>query len=252
MRYFNNPLVFHDSPGVFKRFMGLELEISDFDRACEPELETVLQRWSGSVVPDGSVNGTNPFEIRISPARGDKFIEQIRQICRVLRKGHAKANPSAGFHLHIDARDLAPDDLIKITTMWPHVEDAFFSYTLRKRKKSGYCEAWAKSLPAFRAENGLIRMYDDLKVAMARRGRFMSLNYEALRAHQTIENRMHHGTININKILNWAKMNHDFIECAKGATIATVQAKIAELPKMFPPMVKAPKAEEKKANQIIA
>jgi hypothetical protein len=250
MRHFTNPLTFHDSAGPIKRFIGVEMEISDFDRDCEAELERVLMRWNGSIVDDGSINGTNRFELRTSPARGKAFEKQMREICRVLRKGHAKANASCGMHMHIDARDLGPNDLIKISYLWPVVEDKFFAKTLgsRKRANSGYCSKWAKSLPTYKTGQSLINMYDDLKMAMENAGPFKSLNYEALRRHGTIENRIHHGTINITKILNWAQMNNDFIAYALESNFDNLPARAKELPALFPD---EPKTDAKKKDPII-
>ncbi len=226
MQYFQNPLKFHDSEGNIKRFLGIEMEISSFDVECEAELKNVLNAWSGSVAPDGSITGgNNGFEIRTSPARGAAFVEQMRQICRVLRKGHAKANKSCGLHVHIDARDLEPVDLIKITTLWPKVEEKFYSKTFKRRSQGGYAAKWAANLPAYKKDYPLIRMYNEVKAATDRNGRMMGLNFQAMGRHGTFENRIHHGTINITKILNWAKLNADFIDFAVASPLKELDAR---------------------------
>ncbi len=252
MEYFNNPLKFHDSEGNIKRFLGLELEISDFNRDCEAELKTVLDKWSCSVTQDGSINGGNPFELRTAPARGEAFVEQMRQICRVLRKGNAKANESCGLHVHIDARDLEPMDLVKIASLWPKVEDRFYDKTFKRRGRGGYAMKWTTHLPAYKKDYPLMRMYDDVKAVTNRapNGRMMGMNFQAYLRHNTFENRIHHGTINITKILNWAKMNSDFFDIALSADLKNLEASADRLATTFPVEVKAKKPEPK-PEQII-
>ncbi len=232
MRPISNPLKFHDSEGNIRRFLGLELEISSFDAEKEEDLVKVVNDWSGSITYDGSISGgNNAFELRTAPARGVAFVEQMRQICRVLRSANAKANKTCGLHVHIDARDLDPTDLIKIATLWPQVEDKFYAKTFRRRGASGYADKWAASLPGYTPEMPLIQMYNRIndRIRGAPNGRMMGMNFQAMARHGTFENRIHHGTINITKILAWAKMNADFIDFAVASPLKELTARGAAL-----------------------
>jgi hypothetical protein len=208
---------FHDdNAGPIKRFVGVEMEISDFNKDTEPELEAVVRKWGAEIVDDGSVYGENPFELRTAPAKGMKFIEQIGEICNVLKKGKAEANDTCGLHVHVDARDFTPDDLIKVAAIWPKLENKFWNLTTADRKDGEWCPSWDYSLDK---SLSLIEMYDDIKENLLEYGDRSSLNLQALEAHGTIENRMHHGTTSFSKIVRWAKLNDKFMTLVKDMSV---------------------------------
>ncbi len=230
MQGVRNKLFFHDSKGKIKNYMGVELEISNFDPAFEGALTDTLNKWKANCGGDGSIEpygpNQNSFEIKTAPARGVAFINQLTDICGVLAKGKAKANESCGMHVHIDARSFTPDDLIKVAAVWPKVESKFWTKTYSDRQDSGYCESWGKIIHndhsdydenLFRA-GSLMSMYEQVRDCV-QGDRMMSLNFTALGEHGTLENRMHHGTVSFRKILAWASLNDKFFNKVRAMTV---------------------------------
>ncbi len=232
MESVRNKLTFHHArpskKGPTTRYMGIEMEISDFNRAFEPELKQVINKWKAEVVHDGSVEGTNCFEIRTAPARGSKFISQISEICGVLAKGKAKANRTCGLHVHVDCRDFTPNDLIKIGIVWPKVEKRFWNQTTEDRVDGEYCTGWndcnegIRNTDTTRQGNSLMDMYEQINDMRQNGDRYISLNLTSLNDLGTIENRMHHGTVSAKKIISWAKMNEKLMNYVKETPIEDV------------------------------
>ncbi len=220
MQGIRNTLFFHnDKKGKIRNYMGVELEISNFNPAFEGQLTEVLNKWKANCGGDGSIvtygKYPNAFEIKTAPAKGNAFVEQMTEICAVLKKGDAKANESCGLHVHIDARGFTPNDVLKIAAVWPKIENKFWTKTYEDRKDGEYCESWGEMYrrgdgETFRA-GSLLDMYEQIKSNAVEGDRYMSLNFAALREFGTIENRMHHGTVNARTIIAWAGLNDRFI-----------------------------------------
>ncbi len=232
MQGVRNKLFFHESEGKIKNYMGIELEISNFNPSHEGELADILNKWKANCGADGSITSygdfQNEFEIKTAPAKGAALINQLTDICTVLKKGQAKANGSCGMHVHIDGRFLSPDDLIKIAAVWPKMEKKFWTKTYEDRQDSGYCESWGTILENNRAEDPydnnfkkgtLLDMYEQVRDKAVGGDRMMSMNFSALSEHGTIENRMHHGTVNLRTILRWVTLNDKFFNHVKKLTV---------------------------------
>ncbi len=224
MLHFNygNPVYqFHDSDkGLIKRFVGVEIEVADFtnDPSIEKRLEDVIAKWGGTLKGDGSVHGTHPFEINTAPARGQQFVKQIREICGVLREGKAGVNRTCGLHVHIDARDFAPNDLLKVAMVWRKVESQAMQRVAPSRRANGYC------LPASAyIENALSHNTIDAFYNLSHAPRHMALNCSSYNYKKTLENRLHHGTTNSHKIISWARLNSKMVEFAKNHSLEEIK-----------------------------
>lgn len=218
---------FHDSKGALTRFVGVEIELSNFNPDLQDELDrVVIEKWGGVVKDDGSIDGENPMELNTAPARGVKFIEQINDICSVLAKGKAKANRTCGLHVHVDARDFDPTDLLKTAILWRKIEPFMFKRVAKYRERNDFCAPWSKadrnrygSLPNYEREvktegvtKTFLKMYEN---DMRGGHRYRSLNLTAFNEMGTLENRMHQGTVKASKIIKWAHLNSKIMEFVK-------------------------------------
>lgn len=241
--YVNNPLTFHSSKNFEKnpspRFLSAEIEVAVANSGIS--VMDALCDWSASSVADGSLS-YGGFEINTSPAQGDAFIEQIDDIGEALARQDARVDNSCGLHVHVDARDFTYQKMKNYAYVWASVENIMFDLIARNRRSSTYCAPLGnKLINHFSDQNQghgqtvkqLIEgIYGSPVTASSMlNARRPSCRYHAINLHSwiyrgTIENRMHHGTVNPEKIKNWAMLNSIIIDCA--AQIGSREAK--ELP----------------------
>lgn len=133
--------VIKNVPFMFKelrtrRYVVPEIEVSSGDRAS---IQALVQPWLGNCVRDGSLPETG-FEINLTPAQGDTYVQMIRSICAGLALGNAKINDKCGLHVHADARDLDYMDIRKLVLLYELIEPAFFCLFPKKRWSNHYCQ----------------------------------------------------------------------------------------------------------------
>lgn len=235
--YINNPIKFHDSKrGMIKRFVGVEMEVCGISgQTAYDKLMRWAEHWQASVVTDGSIRSNYGMEIRTAPAKGLKFTNQIKQVCKILREGEVTVNKSCGLHVHVDCRDFGggidaesrlPKDMAKLVYVWSKIEPEMFTFVSESRKQVDWCKSWAdtytrygggfattEQAQKFIKESKPVAIFDKIKGTL-RGDRFHSLNLQAYQAHKTVENRMHHGTANAKKIFRWAAINSKIVDFA--------------------------------------
>jgi len=217
-----------------KRYISCELEIADFDAPLNYKLEEVVKRWGGAIVGDGSVHGNNPFEINTAPANGDKFVNQLKEICQVLREGHAAANDSCGLHVHVDARKLDYFSIRKVAYLWEKLEPAFMKLTPPSRRGLHYCAPWGSRLveglesatvPKQNRDKLIENIYGEKKTRLVREtpgssnGKYDSARYRSLNLHSwvfrgTLEYRLWAGSRSFKKVLNSALLSAGLVDFA--------------------------------------
>lgn len=210
---------FHNSrKGSIKRYIGVEIEvlgISGIENVNK--LHKWAKKWNASITDDGSIASDYGFEIRTSPAKGSKLIQQIKEVCNILRMGKARVDESCGLHVHVDARDFENLDsphFKKLSFVWAKIEPAMFRLVSSKRRNSEYCEPWFVYPQRPKKVNDL---------NYSSNSRYKSLNLKAFEYHKTVENRMHQGTINPKKILTWAAINSKIVDFAKKNSIKKIE-----------------------------
>lgn len=120
-----------------RRLLGTELEVYNVTQK-QRELTAVLRKWSCSVVRDGSIAGRG-MELVTSPAGGENWVAQSKEIGEALVAANAQADTSCGQHVHVDARDLGVYDLARVIRLYAAVEDALFDAQPPRRRLSNYC-----------------------------------------------------------------------------------------------------------------
>jgi len=120
-----------------------------------------------------------------------------------LEKKKCGVNKSCGFHMHTSHPKFFDATYIKQLLMfWISIEDVIVSTQPRSRFNNAYCKRtlfqyiqdYGKEIPA--AKDSLIR-------EMRSKDRYSALNIASLEKHGTIEVRIHAGTIDPVKIINW-------------------------------------------------
>lgn len=235
------------------RFLGVEVEIAYLNRNKYNVLEDVTRKWRGTLGADGSVMGRKKFkfssptnlELKTAPTNGDLFIKQMLEYGHAFKQVSCMTNDTCGLHVHMDARDLTDEDLDRVLLLWSKVEREMFSLVSPRRASSNWCHAWdfEPTLESVRSKLPIGQRYDysthsyvapkvedanklltNVKMGHIHPNRYSSLNLVALYAHGTLENRMHHGTTNVDNIINWALINASLIDFAKNNEMEKIRS----------------------------
>lgn len=223
---------YHGEPtALFPRYCGLEIECGLSVLKGSPLLRTV-EAWDGKIGYDGSVRVENCVvpdrEVGCAPARGEALEAQIREVCAALEKQGAKVNKTCGLHCHVDARtslnEFTPTtqaDLTRLARLVDKCEAGLFNLVAPSRRKLHFCRAWGATFAragVFLADSAEDRertldcaVYGSVEAARLGKhsgpkhgARYRSVNFHAFHAIGTIEFRLHHGTVDPDKILHWA------------------------------------------------
>jgi len=184
-------------------YVGIELELF-----CKLDRHNLLENFIKEklagyvcVKDDGSLrpeNNYHPHEVTVL-CKQDMAEEIIPKIIKVLRSQDCDAavNNSCGMHLHIDVRNRDPyttySKLVKalplLTKLVPN-----------DRISNTFCRL--NTLPDLKSQykNGLI---ENGPITSTREIRYQAINPLSVAKYKTIEIRLHSGTLNIKKILNW-------------------------------------------------
>lgn len=214
-----------------KRFISAEIEVCGLAVVTTTRVDDAIKKWGAAVVSDGSLPDRG-FEINTAPASGDLFIQEITEICGALKKQGAFVGSRAGLHIHIDARDMKYYDIRRLILLYARIEAALFDIVAPSRCSSSYCMPCAMVLlggikkkdQKGNKEGILSSVYGEVPkpgaMKQLRRNKVHDNRYRALNLHSwfhrgTIECRMHHGTVDAEKIINWGLLWAGILDTAK-------------------------------------
>lgn len=232
------------------RFTGVEIECG-LGTLKSRELRSLTGKWGSGIHSDGSVNaGDYSIELVTSPARGDAFVSQVRETCAVLAACKTVVDKSCGLHVHVDARDLTTASVLTAVRLYARVERSLYGLVARSRRSNTYCGPWGDALtkPHYLSDGRTVNPMDKdasltdreraldvatygserearyAKESREKHGsRYHGLNLNALAVHGTIEFRLHHGTVNPDKIIMWAAVCNSIVEFASKHTESEVE-----------------------------
>lgn len=273
--FIKNPIIFHE-PRINQRrinhsnrMVGIEIEISSFDQAKYKILHEVANKWSASIVRDGSLP-QGGIEITTAPAAGDLLLKQIDEWCEALKQVNAVVNNACGLHVHLDARDHRIADLKKLVRYYAFLEPALirtqpYNRVMEPSQQTGkfYCRpcgpAYVKELDQMNSAKSSKIYNQALKQKLIdnvygagqnrppRSEHYANAKYHAFNLHsyfyndrKTVESRLHTGTILPRKIKDWALLWIAIVDYAyktpehKLQTSGTVEDSIAELLRIAP------------------
>lgn len=242
-RYVEHAPVFHGQPTArFPRYVGVEIECGTSQVPSFAPLHAAMRDTGASLHGDGSIHGF-PYglELVTAPARGDAAVSHIRAACQGLQAIGASVNESCGLHVHVDARDYSPADVVRFAVLLSRVEKTLYSVVARSRRGTGrgsnqFALPWGPSLVAggvadtslpdeerYRALQA--NLYGSVAVAESykrNRGkhhsRYHGVSFNAFDIRQTFEFRLHHGTVNARKVTMWAAVCSALVQYAKDHT----------------------------------
>ena len=196
----------------YKQFkIGIELEcLIDYDSHADFINEVdMLPHNRYSVGDDGSISGEGEgIEIRANGALTYRqFKTSISSLCRVMKKYNVFVNNSCGYHVHVsNQRFFDATNIKRIVFLWSAIEDVVLATQPKSRINNNYCKRYLlqyledqkNPVPLPKAKSRLIETLHD-------RNRYQTMNLQALQDHGTIEIRVHAGTTQVTKVVNWVE-----------------------------------------------
>lgn len=138
----------------------------------------------GSIKPDGSMY---PHELNIL-GKEKEIKEIVSNVSKVLLAANAKVNKTCGLHVHLDMRNR--DHIVAFHNL-VSAQNILFAMNPFSRQSGTYCRRQDTKVFKEAAGGGNRDM------------RYFGINAAAHAKHNTIEIRMHSGTVQASKINNW-------------------------------------------------
>ena len=242
------------------RTFGIEIEAYNVDKhtlcaalnaagvACFVETynhETRYGHWK--IVPDGSIQGMQSFELVSPPLKGQAGLNAIKTVCRVLAACGAKVNKSCGLHVHHDANDLtlnAWKNLCKYYMKYEETLDTLLPWSRRannngttpdgRYEHQNFCQSLRLQFATLRDGFVAIDRATDLRSLasiLCAQDRYYKLNLMAFWRHGTVEVRHHSGTVDYEKIAAWVSLTQGMLEraCARASVKASGRTAIDQI-----------------------
>jgi hypothetical protein len=239
----NPPLKFlGDATPMFQRHAGVEIEFGYDEGSDARPFNKAVRKWGCHPHADGSIRDYGKTcEVSTPPARGDVFVEMMTEVCETLRTMGARANKSCGLHVHVNVKDLTGLQLLGLIRLYAKVEQGLYSVVAPSRYRADYCKPWGsdfefakvldlKATVAERSDRLDSLLYGTLGEAKKIKAnkvkhnvRYHGLNLNSIILYGTLEFRLHHGTTNLQKILNWTAVCQALIAYAVEHDEATIK-----------------------------
>lgn len=192
-------------------FDHVGLEIETFGEVNAPKFDFITTSGDGSIKPDFG----DAIEIKTLPTSGNKLVENTKLLCGTLRAEGFKVNQSCGLHVHIDCRKLRtkPLKLSNLVLTYYAFEDILYSMLPKSRWTNQYClplfedykskDLKNKTLDKFSKKWYKSEYYAESTTDQHHSSRYHNINVHSIFYRGSLEIRMHSGTLDSEKILNW-------------------------------------------------
>ena len=186
-------------PKIKDNFIGIELELICKLSLDQLEKKFIDAKLAGHVYikGDSSIhpedNGERGHEITILCKQSD-YIDVIKRVCAVVNSSEVSAyvNNSCGMHVHFDARNRDANVMYtNLVRMLPILSKMVPATRVEGQHASNYCA---------------VNISDDMTKSRhptGREDRYQAINPTSYSRYKTIEVRLHSGTTNAAKIINW-------------------------------------------------
>lgn len=195
------------------RTFGIEIESnSDFDA---PPFFTKVN--------DGSIQGKEYVSF-VLPYNQTGF-DVVKDFGTIARDNNARAGIDCGFHLHLGGYRNSYFNIKKVWLGYLIMENVFFSMMPKSRRNNNFCYRFTTdyTVESILRQNNLPKLLShfyerQIKIKSStpkdsyHSKRYYYVNLHVWLSRQTIEYRLHSGTINATKILMWTELNKRFTD----------------------------------------
>lgn len=208
---------------TFTRKFGVEFE------ACNVRMEVLNQAMNAAgircqvenynhrdseiswkIVSDGSLHGSNTFELVSPILSGEAGLQEVEKVCRVLNECGAKVNKTCGTHVHMDARNQPLRTWKNIYKNYIRLENVIDGFMPASRQNNTFCQTF-KNITNLETRIDGARSLDEI-ARIFNNNRYYKINPVSYSRHNTCEFRQHSGTVEYLKISNWIKFLNNLID----------------------------------------
>lgn len=216
----NNPITFQKSKtfkeNESKRYIGVEIEA---ERKAKSTIEILKKDCFDYTCckHDGSLS--NGDEITLNPTNGDLLYKRIREVCKGLQEGNYIASKRCGLHIHIDTRGLTKEQIRNIFLCYGIFERYFFEMVEPARRTNQYCYPVEGKLDL----NKIMSNFIEYVTCQTEHDRYYWANVtRAFEGRNSLEIRLHQGTLNPEEIIKWIKIHLRLFEWALNSDVKRV------------------------------
>lgn len=217
-----------DSMNIKRKF-GVEIEYVGIERKhiinalkkinvkCVSERYTHKTATYWKIVDDGSIVEQPQYrgELVSPPLKGSKGLKQLGKVVQAINNAGANVNRSCGLHVHVDASDLSPNQILYVSQRYGKFEKEIDQFMAPWRSNNTYARTLNKTY-----HTNVARMIRrnmkihgvNFKSAASFADRYRKVNIASFNRHGTIEFRQHEGTVDFERIINWVQFCIYFVE----------------------------------------
>lgn len=206
-----------DGYSAIKRSLARSLERAGYDTPVvnweDFDEEVPLDRY-WYVKEDGScaTDETNGVEIT-SPPLSNRHFSEFTTVCRAAQ-GYGEVNQSCGTHVHHRFPSLSLPALHGVLATWRQFEPFLYRLVASSRRRNQFCAPLANTFSRPEDVYAMVRNAETLSSY----SRYYTLNASHWWRTGRFEVRMHHGTLNANRIWNWAHLTQHVINAGAKIT----------------------------------
>lgn len=220
------------TPRAFDKQFGVELECYNVTRDTlrrkltaagincgETSRTNYGSTGNWKIVNDGSLSGTNTFELVSPILQGEEGLSQLMKVCKVLNQCGAKVNRSCGTHVHINARNFSLDQWKRLYINYARLERVIDGWMANSRRANNafYCKGFTQIADFERKINNAATL--DGICGILNNGRYWKVNPQSYSRHNTVEFRQHAGTTNYVKIASWIRFLSNLVDYSENHTV---------------------------------
>ena len=201
-----------------KRLVGIEAECiyEDGEEFWTP------MHWNN--VSDGSISsdveGYSATELVSVPLSGDFIVDAVDNLMNWKNIFYADVNRSCGLHIHIDSTDMSAKEVARVGMVYSYFQEILKSMMPKSRQDSNWCRDFNMmfdELVGIDSEEQLVSLYYESmdcspSIEKYNDARYSGLNLHSRYYHGSLEFRLHSGTLNKTKILNWISICNTIVE----------------------------------------
>ena len=195
------------------------------------EVECLFPEWNDTIsnpkywtsTNDGSISSGEEYEgieMVSYPASGDLLLDSIDRLMSWSNSIEAVVNRSCGLHVHFNSLDLNAKQVSHVAIVYSYFEEILKGMMPNSRQDSNWCKDFPIPIRVMRQipdEEHLIETYYDYMDSSPTAekyndARYCGLNIHSRYYHGSLEFRLHSGTLNKTKIVNWIQILNKIID----------------------------------------
>ena len=187
-----------------KRLVGLEAE------CMYPYTDSIHTPSNWATTYDGSISTGGDYEgieLVSTPSSGDLLYSQVFDLVDWAKSYEAVVNSSCGLHVHFDSTNLNARQVAHIGIVYSRYQHLLKDMMPPSRQGSRWCKDFSMNVDTLRNIDTEEELIEEYYESMNCR-----LNLHSRYFHGSLEFRLHSGTLNKTKIVNWIRILNAIIE----------------------------------------